>query len=465
MQIPFADSMEKQVIRKVAWRLLPLAILGYIVAYVDRSNISFAAITMNKDLGFTAYVYGVGAGIFFIGYLFFEIPSNLIMVRTGARIWIARIMFTWGIASAMTAFVVGPTSFYAVRFLIGAAEAGFLPGMVLYLTYWFPAKYRARVFAGLYFAQPIANAVAALASGAILSLDGVLGLAGWRWIFLVEALPAFLLGLVILKVMTDRPREAIWLSAKEKAWLEAMLAADLSIVGSGSHRSGLRTCLDMRVLALSVIWLGTVTANYGVVFFMPQIVHGLQVSTFMTGVLSALPYAVGVLGLWLWGWSSDRSNERRWHLISACLLGFAGLVCAGWLGTSYWSVAAMCLAMIGLYGTRAVFWAMPSAFLTGTSAAAAFAFINSISQIGGYVGPFAVGWIKEDTGSFETALYFLAGCSLLSAIVAIVASGAASGSVRPRSVYRWVQGRTNAIVRPPADLSLQVLSASFKGRG
>jgi ACS family tartrate transporter-like MFS transporter len=428
MQIASVESLEQHVVRKVAWRLLPLAILGYIVAYVDRSNISFAALTMNKDLGFTAYVYGLGAGIFFVGYLLFEIPSNLIMVRTGARIWIARIMFTWGIASALTAWVSGPTSFYIVRFLVGAAEAGFLPGMVLYFTYWFPAKYRARVFAGLYFAQPVANAVAALASGAILGLDGMLGFRGWQWIFLIEALPAILLAFVILKTMTDRPSEATWLSAEEKTWLERRLAADRSAAESSSHKSAFKACLDPRVLALSVIWFGTVTANYGVVFFMPQIVKGLHVSHFMTGVLSAIPYVVSVLGLLLWGWSSDRLNERRWHLITASVLGFAGLVGAGWLGASYWAIVAMSVAMIGLFGTRAVFWSMPSAFLTGTSAAAAFAFINSISQIGGYVGPFFVGWIKESTGSFENALYFLAGWSLLSALVAIFARNAASGS-------------------------------------
>ncbi|HWK44330.1 MAG TPA: MFS transporter [Stellaceae bacterium] len=427
MQTAQAGSLEPRVVRKIAWRLLPLAILGYIVAYVDRSNISFAALTMNKDLGFTPYVYGLGAGIFFIGYLLFEIPSNLIMARTGARLWIARILFTWGIASALTAFITGPLSFYGVRFLIGVAEAGFLPGIVLYFTYWFPARYRARVFAGLYVAQPVANAVAALASGAILGMDGFLGLRGWQWVFLLEALPALLLALVVLRAMTDRPAAATWLADDEKAWLERTLAAEHRAAGSAGDRSWIQACLDPRTLALTVIWFGTVTANYGVVFFMPQILKGLQASNFMTGVLSAIPYVVGIVGLLLWGWSSDRLNERRWHLIVACILCSVGLVGAGWFGASYWAVVAMSVSMIGLFGTRAVFWAMPAAFLTGTSAAAAFAFINSVSQIGGYVGPFVVGWIKDGTGSFESALYFLAACSLLSAVVAVFARRAASG--------------------------------------
>lgn len=427
MSIASTDGLECHVVRKIAWRLLPLAVLSYVVAYVDRSNISFAAITMNKDLGFTAYVYGMGAGIFFIGYLLFEIPSNLIMARMGARVWIARIMFTWAVASALTAFVTGPTSFYVARFLVGVAEAGFLPGIVLYFTYWFPARYRGRVFAGLYFAQPVANAVAALASGAILGMDGMLGLRGWQWIFLIEALPAILLSLVILRAMTDRPAQATWLTADEKDWLERTLAAEQRSAGTAGGRHWIFACMDWRVMALSIIWFGTVTANYGVVFFMPQIIAGLKASNVMTGVLASIPYLVGIAGLVLWGWSSDRSGERRWHLVAASALGCLGLAGAGWLGASYGAIAAMCVAMIGLYGTRAVFWAMPSAFLTGTAAAAAFAFINSISQIGGYVGPFVVGWIKDGTGSFEPALYFLAACSLLSAIIAVLAPRAAGG--------------------------------------
>lgn len=430
MTTPAETHTERQVVRKVAWRLLPLAILGYVVAYVDRSNISFAALTMNKDLGFTAYIYGLGAGIFFIGYLLFEVPSNLIMARMGARIWIARIMFTWAIASAMTAFVTGPWTFYAARFLVGVAEAGFLPGIVLYFTYWFPARYRARVFAGLYFAQPVANAFAALMSGAILEMNGLLGFKGWQWVFLLEAVPGIILAVVILLVMPDRPADAKWLSKDEQDLLQRTLAAEQKAVGP-SHAHWSAAFLDRRVLALCLIWFGTVTANYGVVFFLPLIITGLHASHFMTGVLVSVPYLVGVIGLAVWGWSSDRTQERRWHLIVASVIGAVGLALAGWLGASYGAIAAMSLAMIGLYGTRAVFWSMPSAFLSGTAAAAAFAFINSVSQIGGYVGPFFVGWIKDATGSFQPALYFLAAWSLVSALAALFARSAASGRAEP----------------------------------
>jgi len=421
------QTLETRTMKKVAWRLLPLAILGYVVAYVDRSNIAFAALTMNHDLGFSAYIYGLGAGIFFVGYLLFEIPSNLVLERVGARRWIARIMVTWGIASACTALVSGPVSFYVVRFLVGVAEAGFLPGMVLYLTYWFPASYRGRVFAGLYFAQPVANAVAAIASGAILKLDGVLGLKGWQWIFVLEAIPAAVLAVAILKWMTDRPEDADWLKAEERQWLTQTLAAERANNVAAVPTNWRSVFLDPRVIALSVIWLGTVTANYGVVFFMPQLLKGLGLSTLMTGMVSALPYLVGIVGLAVWGWTSDRTGERRWHLIVASVLGAIGLAGAGWFGASYGAVAAMSVAMIGLFGTRAVFWAMPSAFLSGAAAAAAFAFINSLSQIGGYAGPFIVGWIKTETDSFQTALYFLGACSLVSALVALLAKDAASG--------------------------------------
>jgi ACS family tartrate transporter-like MFS transporter len=427
MAITKTETLEARTMKKVAWRLLPLAILGYVVAYVDRSNISFAALTMNQDLGFTAYVYGLGAGIFFFGYLLFEIPSNLVLERVGARLWIARIMLTWGIASACTALITGPISFYCVRFLVGAAEAGFLPGMVLYFTYWFPASYRGRVFAGLYFAQPVANAAAAIASGAILEMNGLLGLKGWQWIFILEAVPAALLAIAILKWMTDRPAEAKWLTQEERQWLTDTLAAERKSADAAGPKSWVSVFSDRRVIALSVIWFGTVTANYGIVFFMPQLLKGLGLSTLMTGFVSAVPYLVGIIGLAAWGWTSDRTNERRWHLIVASVLGAIGFAGAAWFGASYWSVAAMSIAMVGLYGTRAVFWAMPSAFLTGATAAAAFAFINSLSQIGGYVGPFIVGWIKTETNSFEAALYFLGACSLVSALVAWFATQAASG--------------------------------------
>jgi ACS family tartrate transporter-like MFS transporter len=419
------QTIEQRTIAKVSWRLLPLVAVAYCVAYIDRSNISVAALTMNKDLGFSAYLYGWGAGIFFFGYFLFEIPSNLILEKVGARIWIARIMITWGIISGLTAFITGTTSFLIIRFLLGAAEAGFFPGMILYLTYWFPAQYRGRVISTLFIAQPVANAIASSGSAAILGMDGVLGFRGWQWIFIIEAIPAVLLGLFILRVMTDRPARAEWLADDERAWLQTRLDNENSEIERSGHMTWTKALSDPRVVALSMIYLGSVTANYGIVFFMPQIVKGLGLSDMMTGFVSSGPYIVGTLGLLAWGWSSDRHKERRWHLITASTLGAAGLAFAAWSGASYWALLGMSAATAGIYGSRAAFWPMPSLFLTGTAAAGAIAMINAIGNLGGYIGPFVVGWIKDSTKSFEAGLYFLAACSLMAAVITFFAARAA----------------------------------------
>jgi MFS transporter, ACS family, tartrate transporter len=419
------SAIERRTIAKVSWRLLPLVALAYCIAYIDRSNISFAALTMNKDLGFSAYIYGWGAGIFFFGYFLFEIPSNLILEKIGARIWIARIMITWGIISGLTALITGTTSFLIIRFLLGAAEAGFFPGMILYLTYWFPAEYRGRVISTLFIAQPVANAAASIASAAILDMDGMLGIKGWQWIFIIEAIPAVLLGLVILRIMTDRPGHADWLAEDERVWLQTRLDGESRQVESTGRMTWTKALADPRVVALSLIYLMSVTANYGIVFFMPQIIKGIGLSNMMTGLLSSLPYVVGTVGLLAWGWSSDRNKERRWHLIVASTVGALGLAFAGWSGASYWALLGMSAATVGIYGSRAAFWPMPSLFLTGTAAAGAIAMINAVGNLGGYVGPFVVGWIKDSTQSFGAGLYFLAACSLMAAVITFFAARAA----------------------------------------
>jgi len=419
------QAIERRTIAKVSWRLLPLVALAYCIAYIDRSNISFAALTMNKDLGFSAYIYGWGAGIFFFGYFLFEIPSNLILEKIGARIWIARIMITWGIISGLTALITGTTSFLIIRFLLGAAEAGFFPGMILYFTYWYPNEYRGRVISTLFIAQPVANAVASIASAAILQMDGILGIKGWQWIFIIEAVPAVLLGLVILRVMTDRPAHAEWLAPEERDWLQSRIDRESRQIENAGRMTLVRALGDPRVVALSMIYLMSVTANYGIVFFMPQIIKGIGLSDMMTGVLSSLPYIVGTVGLLAWGWSSDHHNERRWHLITASTLGAIGLAFAAWSGASYWALLGMSAATAGIYGSRAAFWPMPSIFLTGTAAAGAIALINAVGNLGGYVGPFVVGWIRDSTKSFEAGLYFLAACSLMAAVITFFAARAA----------------------------------------
>ena len=412
-------TIEQRTLHKVAWRLLPLIVVIYFIAYMDRTNVSFASLSMNKDLGFTAYIYGWGAGIFFLGYFLFEVPSNVILEKTGARIWIARIMITWGIAAAVMAFVVGPVSFLTLRFLLGVAEAGFFPGMILYFTYWFPSKYRARVIAALFLAVPGANALTAVVSGALLQMDGIFGLRGWQWLFIIEAIPAILLAFAVLALMTDRPAKAKWLEPEERTWLEGVLEAERSSKVQAHGEFTLYQALtNPTVLLLSSIYFTIVTATYGITFFLPPILKALGLSDFGTGLATALPYTVGTIGMLLWSWSSDRHNERRIHFVVACLLATVGLIAVGWFTGSYWAILAMSFAAVGLYGSKPSFWPLPSAFLTGSAAAGGIALVNSIGNLGGFVGPYMVGWIKDSTGSFEAGLYFLAACALASAVLA-----------------------------------------------
>jgi ACS family tartrate transporter-like MFS transporter len=424
-----SQAFETALIKKIAWRILPLILVAYCIAYLDRANIAVAALTMNKDLGFSAFTYGLGAGIFFLGYFIFEVPSNLILERVGARRWIARIMFTWGILSAACAFVTGPTSFIVVRFLLGVAEAGFFPGVMLYFTYWFPARFRGRITAMLFLAGPTANALSNVAGGALLEMNGVLGLRGWQWVFISEAAPAVILSFVVFRKMIDRPSDANWLEPDERQWLEKELDGERAEVEAQGRLTLGKALMDSRVVALSTIYFLSVTAGYGTTFFLPQIVKGLGLSNFMTGLASAIPYLIGMIALLLWGWSSDRRGERRWHLIAASVTAAIGFSLAGVAGNSFWSLPAICLAVIGIYGTRPTFWPLPSIFLSGTAAAGGIALINSIGNLGGYVGPFIVGWIKDSTKSFEMALYFLAACSLALGAVVFVARRASDARV------------------------------------
>jgi ACS family tartrate transporter-like MFS transporter len=406
-----------------------LIVVAYLVAYIDRTNVAFAALTMNKDLGISAYMYGLGAGIFFLGYALFEVPSNIVLEKVGARLWIARIMVTWGIISGLMAAATGPISFIVLRFLLGVAEAGFFPGMILYFTYWYPAHFRGRVISTLFIAVPLGNAVASVVSGAVLGMDGIWGLHGWQWVYIIEALPAVALAFVVLTLMTNRPAVATWLNADEKEWLETELRTERTTIESTGRLTLLRALTDSRVLILSMIYFTSVVAGYGITFFLPQIVKGLGHSNFVTGLLTAIPYVVGVIGLILWGHSSDRHKERRWHLIIASTLAGIGLAGTAFFTGSAWALATMSLAAIGLYGSRPSFWPMPSLFLTGAAAAGGIALINSIGNLGGYVGPFIVGWIKQSTDSFEMGVYFLSGCAFASALITFFATRATAAKI------------------------------------
>jgi ACS family tartrate transporter-like MFS transporter len=405
---------------KVSWRLLPLAIAIYFVAYIDRTNVGFAALSMNHDLGLSASVFGWGAGIFFLGYFLFEVPSNLMLHRVGARVWICRIMLTWGLVSAASAFAVGPASFVGLRFLLGVAEAGFFPGIILYFTYWYPSAYRARVIALFYMAAPLANAVSAAVSGLILKLNGFEGIAGWKWIFILEAVPAIALAFVVLGTMTDGPDAARWLDPEERSWLTATLEAERAAIREKGRLTLFRALADPRTLVLAAIYFALTISSYGIVFFLPQIVSRFGYSSVKTGLLTAVPYVVGTVGMVLLGYSSDRRGERRVHLILAAIAAGVGLLCVGLFHNPYWTMAGMALAAIGLWGSRPVFWPLPSLFLLGSSAAGGIGFINGVGNLGGFAGPYVVGLIKDATGSFSWALFFLGGSSLLAAVMAFI---------------------------------------------
>jgi ACS family tartrate transporter-like MFS transporter len=412
------EAVEKSAMRKVYIRLLPFAILSYFLAYVDRINVSFAALTMRDDLQMSATAYGFALGTFYWAYFIFEVPSNIAMEKVGARLWIARIMITWGLLACTTAYVVGPTSFGVVRCLLGAAEAGFFPGIILYFTYWFPSYHHARIVSGFLIGLPIAVAAGAPLSTALLGLDGLLGLKGWQVMYLAEGIPTLVIGVVTLFVLTDKPEQAKFLTQEEKGWLRATLDAERKAKESVRTFTLWQSMIDPKVLLLSLNYLGIVTASLGMLFFIPQIIKSIGVTSNMTvGWLTMVPYICGGIGLVVWGFVSDRMNERRWNLLFACIVSTAGLVMAGMTMGTWWSLAGMSIAAIGFYGSKGPFWAMPPMFLTGTAAAAAIAWINSIGNLGGFFGPWYVGVMKDVTGSFSGGLYGLALLGLISAIV------------------------------------------------
>ena len=415
------STIERVTMRKVYWRLLPLAMVVYFFCYLDRINVSFAALQINHAIGLTAAAYGLSSTAFYLGYCLFEVPSNVILDKVGARIWIARIMITWGIASGATAFATGPTSFLIIRFLLGLAEAGLFPGIVLLFTYWFPDHHRGRIISRFTLALPVSVALGAPISTAILGLDGFLGYAGWKWIFLMEALPTVLIGIFVLFALTDKPAGASWLSIAEKNWLITTLESERRAVESVGKISLWQALVNPKILLLSLNYFGIVTASLGLLLFVPQIIKSLGATNMGTGYATTLAYSLGAISMLAWGWLSDWMGERRWNLFWACTLSTVGLVVAGMTMGSWWSLAGMCIATAGFYGTKGPFWSMPSMMLTGAAAAAGIAWINSIGNIGGAVGPALVGWIKDFTGSYSGGLYGLAAFTGVSALIAAFA--------------------------------------------
>jgi ACS family tartrate transporter-like MFS transporter len=409
-------AAEEKLYRKVSRRIIPLMIVLYLISFLDRVNIGFAALTMNQDLGFTASIYGWGAGIFFFGYFLFEVPSNIILEKIGARIWICRIMLTWGIVSAAMALVQGVASFYALRFLLGVAEAGFLPGMILYLTYWFPASRRARFIALFMAAVPLASVIGAPVSGWILGIHGFLGLTGWQWLFIIEGVPACILGLLVLALLPDGPRDAKFLTAEERETIAGLLARDRAANPYVRHHALLPALLDRRVLLLSLVYFGIVIGLYGIGLWLPQIVKAMGFSNEAVGLIVALPYLASAAAMIAWGRRSDRRNERTWHVALPCLVSAAGFLASIWLSSSVLQLGALGVAAIGIYAALGPFWATPPLFLGSTAAAGGIALINSLGNLGGFFGPTIVGFTRDATGSFAAGIAVLAGALIVAAL-------------------------------------------------
>jgi ACS family tartrate transporter-like MFS transporter len=413
------DPIAESALRKIRRRLIPFLFLLYIVAYLDRVNVGFAAIDMNHDLGFSAAVYGMGSGIFFLSYTLFEVPSNLILARVGVRIWIARIMFTWGIFATAMMFVSNATTFYVLRFLLGVAEAGFFPGIILYLTHWFPARERARAVGLFMTATAIAGVIGAPISSALLQLHGAGGLQGWQWLFLIEGLPAILLAPVVLRYMTERPEDAHWLTAPERDWLSREMAAEQA--NTAQAHVTLRAALtSARLWIVSLPYFCLVIAFYGVSFWLPQIVQASSgYNSAMVVLLSAIPYVSATIGLVVVGASSDRTGERRWHVAGPLLIGALGFVLTVIAPpTPAFALTTLSIAAFGIWGALGPFWTLPTAFLRGTAAAGGIALVNSVGNLGGFFGPSLVGWIRDATGGFAAGLLTLTAFLIVGAIIA-----------------------------------------------
>ncbi|RZT42903.1 MFS transporter [Cupriavidus agavae] len=411
----FADATY----RKVSWRLVPFLLLCYVVAYLDRVNVGFAKLQMLNDLQFSETVYGLGAGIFFIGYFLFEVPSNVILHKVGARIWIARIMITWGLISAAMMFVTTPTMFYVLRFLLGIAEAGFFPGIILYLTYWYPANRRGRTTTFFMTAIALSGVIGGPLSGWIMqNFDGHNGWSGWQWMFLIEGIPSVLVGIWVLVRLDDRIAHAKWLNDDEKALLERNIAAE------DQHKEDppIRSVLSSpRVWLMSAIYFSFVMGLYGVSFWLPTIIKQTGVKGALdVGLLTAIPYGCAVVGMILVAYSADSHGERRWHIALPALLGAVGLVLSvQWHGDTMLAMVALTLATIGILTTLPLFWSLPTAFLAGTGAAAGIALINSLGNLAGFISPYAVGWLKDLTKSTDSGMYLLAVCLVVGAALTL----------------------------------------------
>ena len=416
------QELGRTTIRTVVWHLMPILLLAYLTNYIDRINIGFAGAALRHDLNLSATMFGTGAGLFFISYFLFEVPSNLVLERIGARRWIARIMVTWGLLSVGMIFIQGPISFYVLRFLLGMAEAGFFPGIIFYLVCWFPSVYRARLMALFTLGIPLSTVIGAPLSGVFLSMTGIWGLPGWQWMFILEGLPAVILGIVIYYRLPDRPAEAKWLPAEQKQWLESALAADPTRPRKSHLFDTFHSFYDPRVLGMAVIYLCNTSANFSLAFFLPQIVGTMGLSQITTQLLVAIPAFMGVLGLLVIGNLADRFGKRP--LLITCLvitgLGLGTAAMIGAAGASLIGIAALSFAGIGIHSLKSPFWALAPMTLSASAAAGGIAWINSVGNLGGFFGPTILGWLTDHFGGYRAGILALAGVQLVAILITLL---------------------------------------------
>jgi MFS family permease len=411
-----ADSLLQGAVQKAALRFVPLLTIAYLFNYLDRTSLGFAALTMNQQLGLTASQFGLAAGIFFVGYSLFEIPSNLLLYRFGARRWLARIMISWGLVSAATAFVVGPHSFYGLRLLLGIAEAGFFPGVTFFLAAWFPAQYRTRMLAWFLIGIPLSSLIGGPVCGMLLQMDGIWGLKGWQWLFLMVSLPCVPLGFATLKLLSDSPQVAHWLTVEERDALVGVLASE---VRERPHTSLWAALKDARVLICTAIQFGFTLGSYGIGIWLPLMLKEYHFTNLAIGWITAIPYLFASIGMILWARYVDEKGRRIVNLALACLLGGLGLLAPIVSGSATLAVIGFSLALIGVTAARAIFWTIPTRFLTGVAAAGGLAFIKSIATVGGFVGPSMMGWLKEFSGSYVVGLLAVAAIMVAATLAAL----------------------------------------------
>jgi ACS family tartrate transporter-like MFS transporter len=411
-----SEAALQSAVRKAALRFVPLLTIAYLFNYLDRTSLGFAALTMNQQLGLSPSQFGLAAGIFFVGYSLFEIPSNLMLYRFGARRWLARIMISWGIVSTAMIFVVGPNSFYALRLLLGIAEAGFFPGVTFFLAAWFPVQFRTRMLAWFLIGIPLSSLIGGPICGLLLQMDGILGLAGWQWLFIGVSLPCIPLGALTLRWLADRPATATWLTSEERDALDRTLSSEVRERSPASWLAALR---DTRVLILAAIQFGFTLASYGIGIFLPLILKEYHLSTWAIGWIAAIPYLFASAGMILWARYVDQKGRRIVNLAIACVLGGAGLVAPVLSGSLAMGLMGFSAALIGVTAARAIFWSIPTRFLTGVAAAGGLAFINSIGTVGGFAGPFMMGWLKELSGSYIVGLAAVAAIMVAAALASM----------------------------------------------